>query len=128
LAIGAVVASRNPARPPDRSEWVQLTKFPDPVSQPALSPDGRMLAFVRSPQTFFAVGQVYVKMLPNGDPVQLTHDDLAQTNPAFSPDGTRIAYSTVAPQFNWDTWVVPTRGGEPKRWLQNAISLTWTGP
>jgi serine/threonine protein kinase len=127
LAIAAV-ALRSPTRLPDRSEWVQLTKFPDPVSQPALSPDGRMLAFVRSPATFFAVGQVYVKTLPDGEPMQLTHDSLAKTNPAFSPDGKRIAYSTVDPQFNWDTWVVPVQGGEPQRWLQNAISLTWTGP
>jgi Tol biopolymer transport system component len=87
-----------------------------------------MVAFVRSPTTFFAVGQVCVKTLPDGEPIQLTDDGLAKTNPAFSPDATRIAYSTVDPQFNWDTWVVPTQGGEPKRWLQNAISLTWTGP
>jgi serine/threonine protein kinase len=127
LGIGAAVVLRNPARPPDRSEWVQLTKFPDPVSQPALSPDGRMLAFVRSPSTYYAVGQIYVKTLPDGEPVQLTHDSLKKTNPAFSPDGTRIAYTTVDPQFSWDTWVVPTQGGEPHLWL-HANSLTWTGP
>jgi serine/threonine protein kinase/Tol biopolymer transport system component len=128
LAIGAVVASRNPARPPDRSEWVQLTKFPDPVSQPALSPDGRMLAFVRSPTTFFAVGQVYVKTLPDGEPIQLTHDSLRKMGPVFSPDGARIAYTVVDPQFNWDTWSVPVRGGDPQRWLRNASGLGWNGP
>ena len=55
--------SRNSARPLDRSEWVQLTKLPDPVTQPALSPDGRMLAFIRSDNTFFGPGQIYVKAL-----------------------------------------------------------------
>ena len=48
--------------------------------------------------------------------------------PAFSPDGTRIAYTTVDARFNWDTWIVPTQGGEPQRWLRNATGLTWTGP
>ena len=54
LAIGAALWLRSPAGLPDRSQWLQLTKLPDPVSQPALSPDGRMLAFVRSHSTFFA--------------------------------------------------------------------------
>ena len=78
LAIGAALWLRGPARPPDRSKWVQLTKLPDSVSQPALSPDGRMLAFIRGPSTFFGPGQIYVKILPDGEPVQLTHDSLAQ--------------------------------------------------
>jgi serine/threonine protein kinase len=115
-------------RPPERAQWVQLTRFPDPVSQPALSPDGRMLAFVRSPSTFFAVGQVYVKALPDGEAVQLTHDNSRKMSPVFSLDGQRIAYTAVDAQFHWDTWVVPTRGGEPKSWLRNASGLIWSSP
>ena len=69
---------RSAARLPDRSQWVQLTKFPDSVSQPALSPDGRMLAFIRGHSTFFGPGQIYVKILPDGEPVQLTHDNSCQ--------------------------------------------------
>ena len=126
--LGAALWLRGPARPPDRSEWVQLTQLPDPVSQPALSPDGRMLAFIRSSSTFFALGQIYVKILPDGEPVQLTHDSLKKMSPAFSPDGTRIAYTTVDGQWNWDTWIVPAQGGEPQLWLRNASGLTWTGP
>jgi len=128
VAVGATLWMRGPARAPDRSEWVQLTKLPDPVSQPVLSPDGRMLAFVRSSSTYYALGQIYVKILPDGEPVQLTHDSLQKMSPAFSPDGTRIAYTAVDAQFNWDTWIVPTQGGQPQRWLQNATGLTWTGP
>ena len=41
--------------------------------QPALSPDGRMLTFIRGPD-FHTPGQVYVKLLPSGEPVQLTHE------------------------------------------------------
>ncbi len=128
LVIGAALWMRAPGRLPDRSEWVQLTSLPDPVSQPALSPDGRMLAFIRSSSTQYAVGQVYVKKLPDGEPVQLTNDGLRKTTPAFSPDGKRIAYTTVDPSFNWDSWVVVTQGGEPRRWLTNATGLTWAGP
>jgi Tol biopolymer transport system component len=128
LAGGSVLWLRAPARVVDRSEWLQLTKFPDSVAQPALSPDGRMLAFLRTDSNFFDVGQVYVKFLPDGDPVQLTHDAFLKMSPVFSPDGTRIAYTAVDPEFHWDTWMVPVLGGEPQLLLRNASGLTWTGP
>ncbi|SRR6266508_4268099 len=111
---------------PDR--WVRLTNLPDSVSQPALSPDGRMVAFIRGPQTFMTSGQVYVKILPDGEPVQLTRDDSSKMSPAFSPDGSRIAY-TASPGVGWgDTWVVPViGGGEPRPLLTNATGLAWLG-
>jgi serine/threonine protein kinase len=131
LAVSAAVWWREPARPVDRSEWVQLTQFPDSVIHPALSPDGSMLAFIRSPSgsSPFGLGQVFVKLLPNGEPVQLTHDNLAKLSPVFSPDGSRIAYGTVNPgRFEWDMWTVPLFGGEPQPWLRNASGLVWSGP
>jgi eukaryotic-like serine/threonine-protein kinase len=128
FAIGAALWLHGPARPPDRSRWVQLTQLPDSVVQPALSSDGRMLAFIRGYSTFLGPGQVYVKILPGGEPVQLTNDNLLKMSPTFSPDGSRIAYTTVDPQFHWDTWVVPTLGGEPRALLRNASGLIWTGP
>ena len=128
LAIGAAVWWRNSPRLPDRSQWVQLTKFPDSVTQPALSPDGRMVAFIRGDGTFLDPGQIYAKILPDGQPVQLTHDNVLKMSPTFSPDGSRLAYTTVDAQFHWDTSVVPTLGGEPQPLLRNASGLTWTGP
>ncbi|MGH2400437.1 MAG: protein kinase domain-containing protein, partial [bacterium] len=131
LAIGAGVWWRAPAPPADRSEWIQLTQFPDSVIHPALSPDGRMVAFVRGPSSPivpFTAGQVYVKMLPDGEPVQLTNDKLRKMSPVFSPDGARLAYTTVEPPFKWDTWTVPVFGGEPQPWLLNASGLIWAGP
>ena len=119
---------RNPLRFTDQSQWVQLTKFSDSVSQPALSPDGRMVAFIRGESTFYGPGQIYVKILPDGDPVQLTHDNLDKMSPVFSPDGARVAYTTVDPDFKWDTLTVPVLGGEPQIMLNNASGLVWTGP
>jgi serine/threonine protein kinase/Tol biopolymer transport system component len=125
--VGALRLKRQ-VRPTDSSQWVQLTKFPDSISQPALSPDGSMVAFIRGESTFFGPGQIYVKILPDGEPVQLTYDDLAKMSPAFSPDGTRIAYTTVNRDFQWDTWTVPVLGGKPQMLLKNASGLVWTGP
>lgn len=106
----------------DNMKWEQLTFFTDSAVYPALSPDGRMLAFIRGDDPFFGPGQIYVKLLPSGDAVQLTHDSALKLRPVFSPDGSRITYGTVDP---WDVWEVPVLGGEPHRLLGNASSLSW---
>jgi len=128
LAAAGAIWLQRPVRPTDSSQWVQLTKFPDSVTQPAISPDGRMVAFIRGESTFLGPGQIYAKILPDGEPVQLTHDNLAKMSPVFSPDGARIAYTTVNPDFQWDTWTVPVLGGEPQMMLKNASGLVWTSP
>ena len=47
-------------------------------------------------------------------------------SPKFSPDGTRIAYSTAAADGQtMDTWFVPVPGGQPRPLLSNAEGLTW---
>ena len=43
-------------------------------------------------QTFAGPGEIYVKLLPDGEPVQLTHDRSNKMSPAFSPGGDRITY------------------------------------
>jgi len=127
-AIGSVLWLLPDGKPASRSEWVQLTSFADSVNQPSISPDGRMVTFVRgyaSPSGTTVGGQVYVKILPDGEPKYLTSDSLEKMSPVFSPDGSRIAYTTVDERNEWDTWVVPVLGGEPRVWLPNASGLAW---
>jgi Tol biopolymer transport system component len=107
------------------STWVQVTNFSDSATSPALSSDGRMITFIRGPETFVTPGQIYVKLLPDGQPVPLTHDNLPKMAPAFSPDDSRIAYTATDASFGWNTWVVPALGGEPQEILPNAAALTW---
>jgi eukaryotic-like serine/threonine-protein kinase len=125
LAGGLILYRRKGAAPPSRAEWVQLTNFAASATSPALSPDGRMLAFVRGDDTFFGPGQIYVKLLPEGEPAQLTRDDRSKMSPVFSPDGSRIAYTVIGENFAWDTWSIPVLGGEATLWLPNASGLSW---
>jgi eukaryotic-like serine/threonine-protein kinase len=123
LSLIAVYKFRQPAAVVT-SEWQQITDFTDSAVQPSLSADGRMLTFIRGPETFVTGGQIYVKFLPDGQPVALTHDDRNKLGPVFSPDGSRIAY-TVLEGFNWSTYQIPVTGGEPKLLFPNATGLSW---
>jgi eukaryotic-like serine/threonine-protein kinase len=107
---------------PASKDWEQLTFFTDSAVYPALSPDGRMLTFIRGSNSFFGPGQVCVKFLPDGQPVELTHDASQKLNPVFSADNSLIAYGVAIP---WSMWEVPLLGGEPHMMFPNASSLTW---
>jgi serine/threonine protein kinase len=114
-----------PAAAPSR-DWVQLTDFADSAVSPALSPDGRILTFIRGGDTFVGDGQIEAKLLPSGEPVELTHDSTSKMSPEFSPDGSSIAYTVASVRgFIWDTWAVPVLGGEPRLLMPNADGLTW---
>lgn len=126
--VTAFVSSRSgaPSADAERRPYVQLTNFTDSATNPAVSPDGRSIAFVRGSNTFLDSGQVYVKRLTGGDPVALTQDDRPKMAPVFSPDGSRIAYTLLNRSAGgWETWVVPTLGGEPRSLLANAAAMTW---
>src|SRR5262249_52791592 len=124
LAAIATVAAvlrtpRSSLVPP--AEWEAITDYADSVSSPALSADGRMLAFLRGPRTLITTGDVYVMVLPKGPTLQLTHDESQEkADPVFSTDGSTVAYTA---QFQ--TWTVPVAGGKPQPWLPNAASLHW---
>jgi eukaryotic-like serine/threonine-protein kinase len=105
------------------SEYTQLTNFNDSATAPSLSPDGRMVTFIRSGEFCCSggQGQIYVKLLPNGEAMRLTNDSGPKFGPAFSPDGSRVSYTVPF----WDTWTVPVLGGQPSQFLPNAFGLTW---
>src|SRR5580704_13110784 len=126
LAAAAFFYLHFAAKPKEGSRnWEQITFYTDSAVYPALSPDGKMLAYIRGENTFFGAGDIYLKILPGGEPVQLTHDDkMSKLAPTFSPDGSRIAFGTPSP---WDTWEVGVLGGQPRLMLKNASSLTWIG-
>jgi serine/threonine protein kinase/Tol biopolymer transport system component len=124
-AAGWILFHPRPSAPV-RLEYTQLTNFADSATSPALSPDGRMLAFLRGSETFAGRGEIYVKLLPHGDPVQLTHDGTVKMGPAFDPSGARIAYTSKSGGAkSGATWVVPVLGGEGQRILANAEALTF---
>jgi len=130
-AIAAFLYIGQP-RPVTRpAEYEQLTDDFESAGAPALSADGRFLAYVRGGGQFLSHGQIYVKALPSGEPVRLTNVDAPIYAPAFSPDGAQLAFTLATGSGeprDWGTWTVPVSGGEPSMLLPNASGLTWLGP
>jgi DNA-binding winged helix-turn-helix (wHTH) protein/Tol biopolymer transport system component len=129
LVLGYWIHSSSRHAVTSPTEYQPLTDVIDSATAPVLSPDGRMLAFIRGGAWLLGSGQIWLKVLPDGDYVQLTKAGGLLFAPAFTPDGTRVAYTVVDQRGeSWDTWTVPVTGGEPTRLLPNASGLTFIGP
>ncbi len=74
------------------------------------SPDGRTLAFQ-------AIGRIWLQDLPNGTPRRLTPESFQslEFQPAWSPDGQSLAFSSWHDTERGALWVTSARGGEPRR-------------
>ena len=128
-AIGALLWNRRDRPQPTAPLALeQITAFSDYATQPSLSSDGRLLAFIRGPGGFATNGQIYVKVLPGGEPKALTNDTTLKMMPVFSPDASRVAYTVLSSGNAWDTWIVSVLGGDARPWLPNASGLHWIGP
>jgi eukaryotic-like serine/threonine-protein kinase len=123
LVVADVAFYRSRKRPPE-VRYTQLTDFTDSAVSPSLSPDGRMLAFIRGNDPFLSSDQIYVKILPNGETRKLTDDNRPKYGLAFSPDGSQIAYSVFDPDA-FNTYTVSALGGESHLLLKNAAGLNW---
>lgn len=125
IAIG-VVAIRQANEARGSLAYAQLTGFSDAAFEPALSPDGRMLAFlVGNDMNFPFPGEVFTKMLPDGEPIQRTHDSILKYGVAFSSDGSEITYTAADAAHGWTVRSLPVLGGDSRLLLSNAAGLSW---
>ena len=70
----------------------------------ATAPDGTAVAYD-------ALGQIYVRPLPEGEPRCLTTDPDLEMDPAWAPDGRSIVFTTWSDEAAGRVRVAPARGG-----------------
>lgn len=109
--------------------WERLTNFDDAAEIPAISPDGKLVAFLRGPGNFGSsanVGQLWLKSLPSGEPLQLTKTTPRKQTISFSRDSSRLYFTQIEGPFTWNTYELALLGAqEPKLFLANATGLSW---
>jgi len=77
--------------PTDGSAAPKPLTAKEAASQPAWSPDGKQLAFVRTVDT---KPQIFLLSFDGGEPVQLTKFKYGAASPKWSPDGKKILFSS----------------------------------
>jgi TolB protein len=77
---------------------------------PDIDSSGRWLVFVSTRHN--VQPDLYMKSLDGVAVTQLTSDPESDVQPAFSPDGARVAFASNR-SGNWDIWTVSVAGGPP---------------
>ncbi|MDQ7810281.1 VWA domain-containing protein [Amycolatopsis sp. A133] len=91
---------------------VQLTADETADTHPALSPDGRTVAFA-SDRT--GSRKLFVIGVDGRGLRQVTSGPAADDSPSWSPDGTRLVFSSTRDDPAGDIYTVPVGGGAPAR-------------
>ncbi|MDA1313301.1 MAG: protein kinase [Acidobacteria bacterium] len=97
---------------PPEYRLTQITQDTGYTGQPALSPDGKFLAYA-SDRAGEDNLDIWVQALGGGDPIRLTTDKADEYRPSFSPDGSRIVLHSR--RDGGGIYVVPALGGTPRR-------------
>lgn len=100
----------------DGTDLTRLTFGSDAI-QPAPSPGGKLLAFIRN-------GDVYVLDIETGATMNLTNTDVdVELFPSWSPNGKQIAFTREEPGGNQDLYVMNPDGTGVTRLTNTAADL-----
>jgi len=107
--------ARSVSAPPSVVRVDRLTDFPGLEEYPAISPDGKSVAFSADEG---GSRQIWVRLIAGGAPLQLTHGGGGhRTRPRWSPDSSALLfYSPPSGEEQTGTlWEVSALGGVPRR-------------
>jgi Tol biopolymer transport system component len=103
---------------PQITEMTQLTDIPGMQISPSLSPDGKQMLYVTD-------GDIYLQRVGGENPINLTADHPeADFQPAFSPDGDRIAFCSL--REGGGIFVMGATGETPRRVSDDGFDPAWS--
>jgi Tol biopolymer transport system component len=107
------LAARRTGKPAENTSPVILKRLTDFVGVeefPALSPDGKSVAFTAAVSGH---RQVWVRLLAGGTPLQITHDAADHQSPRWSSDSASIIYfsPSAEPDGQGKIWEISALGG-----------------
>ena len=113
----APAAARLPIR---NVEFQRLTDVEGLKEAPAVSPDGKMVAFVA-----IVAGrrQIWIRLLAGGALLQLTRDEADHMHPRWAPDSNTLIYFIPATTEGEDgtLWEISALGGWPRRIVTTSV-------
>jgi Tol biopolymer transport system component len=124
LAVGLALTFALNRRPTEirLGRRTQVTLMPGLEIDPALSPDGRLVAFAAGPLPNTGL---YVRQVTGGAPVAITlpEVDWSARRPSWSPDGSRLTFKS-----NRGLEVIPALGGASRLLLpyEDYLDATWS--
>lgn len=101
--------SRSPLRGDGAPGLIRLTSTSGLNIDPALSPDGSLLAYA-SDRGGAGGLDIWVQQIGGNEPLRLTNDAADEAEPSFSPDGSEIVFS----QRETGLYIVSALGGPPR--------------
>jgi eukaryotic-like serine/threonine-protein kinase len=135
LAAAATSLWRSSApRPPFNPVLHRLTSDSGLTAFPALSPDGKLLAYA-SDRIEDGGLDIWVEQMGSSQPLRLTDDPADDSEPVFSPDGTRIAFRSerspagiyVSAALGGELRLVAQNGRRPRFSPDGASIAYWVG-
>ena len=124
VAVIAIALWRSQTKPtPTPTIDAKATQIPTwtGLEIPKLSPDGNSIAYSSDHD---GAPEIYVKPLtPGAREIQVTSDGQGNSDPAWSPDGTLIAFRS---QKRGGIWIIPATGGTARKLSDFGASPAWS--
>jgi len=112
LAGAAVLWWSKRGAPAAEAKLMRLTSDPGLTTDPAISADVKLLAYA-SDRSGDGNLDIWLQQIGGGEPIRITHGPRDNTQPDFSPDGTRIVFRSE--RENGGIYLVSTLGGDARK-------------